>query len=185
MNYSLTNHFLIAMPNLQEQPFARSVILVVEHNVGGAMGLIINQPTDLHFSKILEHFELKIEDEVLLSQKVLRGGPLKKEHGFILHRPIGHWRATVTIDENLGLTTSRDILAAMIAHEGPDESLIILGCAGWLPNQLEEEMRDNYWLSVPADPYILFECPYHERWHKAAGLIGIDVERLSCEAGHA
>jgi putative transcriptional regulator len=185
MNHSLANHFLVAMPNLQEPPFYHSVILVVEHSGSGAMGLIINQPTDLPFAKILEHFELKMEDEILLTQKVLRGGPLKKEHGFILHRPIGHWRATVTIDENLGLTTSRDILAAMIAHEGPDETLVILGCAGWLPGQLEEEMRNNLWLSTPADPYILFGCPHHERWHKAAALIGVDVERLSCEAGHA
>ena len=185
MNHSLTNHFLIAMPHLQEPPFYHSVILIVEHNVGGAMGLIINQPTDLPFAKILEHFELQIEDTALLSQKVLRGGPLKKEHGFILHRPVGHWRATVKISDHLGLTTSRDILAAMIAHEVPDEALIILGCAGWLPGQLEEEMRSNLWLSVAADPYILFGCPHHERWHKAAELIGIDLERLSCEAGHA
>jgi putative transcriptional regulator len=185
MEHSLNNHLLIAMPNLQEAPFYHSVILVVEHNPGGAMGVIINQPTDLPFAKILEHFELTLEDEVLLSKKVLRGGPLKKEHGFILHRPIGHWRATVTINENLGLTTSRDILAAMLANEGPDETLIILGCAGWLPGQLEVEMRNNFWLSAPVDPYILFGCPYHERWDKAAGLIGVDLERLSCEAGHA
>ncbi|MFA6036626.1 MAG: YqgE/AlgH family protein [Legionellales bacterium] len=185
MNYSFNNQFLIAMPNLLEPPFAHSVILVVEHNSGGAMGVIINQPTDVPFAKILDHFELKMDDDTLLTQKVLRGGPLKKEHGFILHRPIGHWRSTVTINENLALTTSRDILAAMIEHEGPDESLIILGCAAWLPGQLESEMRNNLWLSAPIDPYILFGCPHHERWDKAAALIGVDLERLSCEAGHA
>lgn len=185
MSHSLANHFLIAMPNLQDSNFYRSVILVVEHNSSGAMGLVINHPTDLPFAKILEHFDFEIEDKALLEQKVLRGGPLKKEHGFILHRPPGHWKSTVNINDHLGLTTSRDILAAMIAHEGPDEVLVVLGCTAWLPGQLEAEMRDNYWLTAPSDPYILFGCPHHERWHKAAALIGIDLERLSCEAGHA
>ncbi len=184
MDHSLTNHLLIAMPHLQEMPFYRSVIFVAEHNIGGAMGLIINQPTDLPFSKILEQFELTGENEGL-KRKVLRGGPLKKENGFILHHPQGHWRATVNIGEDLGLTTSRDILAAMVATEGPQDALIILGCAGWLPGQLEEEMRNNIWLSVKTDPYILFDCPYHDRWHKAAELIGVDIDRLSCAAGHA
>ncbi|MGA2654536.1 MAG: YqgE/AlgH family protein [Gammaproteobacteria bacterium] len=184
MQHSFKNQFLIAMPNLHEAPFHHSVILVVEHSAAGAMGLIINQPTDLPFAKILEHFELKIDNGDLLTKKVLRGGPLKKEHGFILHRPVGHWRSTVNINDNLGLTTSRDILAAMIGNEGPDESLIILGCSAWQPGQLEDEMRSNCWLSAPVDPYILFGCPHHERWDKAAGLIGVDLERLSCEAGH-
>jgi putative transcriptional regulator len=184
MSYSLANHFLIAMPNLHDAHFYRSVVLVVEHNANGAMGVIINQPTELPFSKILDHFEIKTDDDYFEEQKILRGGPLKKEHGFILHQPLGQWRATAIIDENLGLTTSRDILAAMVEKTGPEKSLVILGCAGWLSGQLEEEMRQNAWLSTPADHAIIFDCPHHERWHKAAGLIGVDVDRL-CEAGHA
>ncbi|HLF66071.1 MAG TPA: YqgE/AlgH family protein [Gammaproteobacteria bacterium] len=184
MNYS--NQFLIAMPSLLEAQFYHSVILVVEHNANGAMGVIINQPTDLTFTKIIEHFNIKPEDEnnPLFDQQILRGGPLKKEHGFILHQGRGDWRATVPVGEDLGLTASRDIINAMVESKGPEQALIILGCAGWVSGQLEEEIRDNTWLTVPADPKIIFDCPYHERWQKAAHLIGVDVERL-CEAGHA
>ena len=186
---SLSNHFLIAMPSLQDSHFHRAVVLLGEHNEGGAMGVVINHPTELPFSKILDHFDITTDDASLSGQKVLRGGPLRKDHGFILHQPQGAWKGMVPIADDLGLTTSRDILQAMVEEEGsaprPEQALVILGCAGWLPGQLEEEIRDNVWLSVPADPYILFECPYHDRWRQAAGLIGVDVERLSSEAGHA
>lgn len=181
---SLANHFLIAMPSLFDRHFYRSVILMVEHSANGAMGVVINQPTDLPFNKIFEHFDIEINDERFSGQKILRGGPLKKEHGFIVHQPLGAWRATVTINEQLGITTSRDILAAMVEDSGPEQALVILGCAGWTAGQLEEELKENIWLTVPADPAIIFDCPYHDRWNKAAGLIGVDVDRL-CEAGHA
>jgi len=181
----LTNHFLIAMPSLEDPNFARTVTYICEHNEDGAMGIVINKPLDLHLGDVLSHMDLKPKGEQVAQQSVVLGGPVQRERGFVLHQPATDWEATLQITDEIGVTTSRDILAAIAAGDGPEYSLIALGYAGWAPGQLEQEMADNAWLSGPADNEILFELPFQTRWEAAAHLLGIDLNTLSDEVGHA
>ncbi|GAB4345898.1 MAG: YqgE/AlgH family protein [Gammaproteobacteria bacterium] len=181
----LTNHFLIAMPTLEDPNFARTVTYICEHNEEGAMGIVINRPLDLHLGDVLSHMDLKPKGEQVAQQSVLLGGPVQRERGFVLHSPASDWDATLRINERIGVTTSRDILAAIAEGEGPEHALVALGYAGWAPGQLEQEMADNAWLSGPADYEILFELPFHARWEAAALSLGVDLHTLSDEVGHA
>ena len=181
----LANHFLIAMPALGDPNFHRSVTLVCEHNEDGALGIVINRPLELRLGDILRQLDLGEDDSRVASKEVLMGGPVGTERGFVLHRPASEWDATMQLSEEVGLTTSQDILAALSRGDGPEEVLVALGYAGWTAGQLEEEMQANAWLSVPATPQILFDTPYHARWHNAARLLGVDIEQLGSEAGHA
>ncbi|MGD8380126.1 MAG: YqgE/AlgH family protein, partial [Gammaproteobacteria bacterium] len=113
------------------------------------------------------------------------GGPVQQERGFVIHRPIGEWEATLQVDDDIGVTSSRDILVAMAEGRGPEQSLVALGYAGWGAGQLEAEVAENSWLSVPADERILFETPSEKRWEEAARLLGVDLNLLSGDAGHA
>lgn len=186
MSYaSLKNQFLIAMPQLADPNFHHSVTWVVEHTADGAMGLTINRPSALALSDILN--DLGIEHGQLSSHhQVVQGGPLRPETGFILHPDTGRdWLSSQVLMEGLRLTTSRDVLEAIAAGEGPDRSLTVLGYAGWAPGQLEQEILDNAWLSAPADPSTLFEVPISERWQAAARPLGVDIRLLSGSAGHA
>ncbi len=182
---SLTNHFLIAMPQLADPNFHHTVTYICGHNEEGAMGIVVNRPLDMDLGELLGHMEIETGDEALRQREVFIGGPVESEHGFVLHSPEKQWKNTLVLSDDVALTTSSDILRAMAAGEGPEKSLVALGYAGWGAGQLEQEMADNAWLSVPADPAILFDTPVHQRWQGAAALLGIDLANLSDEVGHA
>lgn len=181
----LTNHFLIAMPTLEDRNFYRTVTFVCEHSAEGAMGIVVNRTTDLRLGDVLEQLDIATDDPALAQQPVYTGGPVQGNRGFVLHEPLGHWESTLPVTDTLGVSTSRDILAAIAEHRGPDRWLIALGYAGWGAGQLEREMAENSWLSGPANREILFELPLESRWTAAAGLVGVDLAMLSPQAGHA
>ncbi|MBM4226842.1 MAG: YqgE/AlgH family protein [Gammaproteobacteria bacterium] len=184
-NLNLTNQFLIAMPALDDPNFSRTVTYVCAHNDEGAMGIVINRPLNLDLGEVLSQMELEAVNPAINEQTVFQGGPVHRDRGFILHSPAKDWGSTIQVTEDIAVSTSRDILAAMSRGEGPAESLVALGYAGWDAGQLEEEMAQNAWLSGPADPDIIFKAPPEQRWLRAAALMGVDLARLSSDVGHA
>jgi putative transcriptional regulator len=182
---SLTNHLLIAMPQLSDPNFAQTVALICEHTDKGALGIVLNKPLPMKLSDVLVQMKLEPSSETIAGQPVLRGGPVHTDRGFVLHRPGGQWDHTHKVSDTIQVTTSRDVLAAMAKGEGPGDAFIALGYAGWESGQLEREMKDNAWASVPVDPRVVFELPFELRWEGAWRLLGIDVDRLSPDAGHA
>jgi len=181
----LTNQFLIAMPNLLDPNFFHSVTFICEHNANGAMGIVINQPVDLSVGELIEQMGHSAPHSALADAPVYRGGPVDIERGFVVHRPIGEWASTLPVGGIIGVTTSNDIITAMAEDRGPAQCLVALGYAGWGAGQLEEEIRDNAWLNGPANEDILFNVPVEQRWEAAAALIGININQLSGDAGHA
>lgn len=182
----LGGHFLIAMPNLQDPNFLRSVTYICEHNADGAFGIVINRELDANIDEIFQELKLEcVAENPCLSQKVFTGGPVDVERGLVLHQPVGHWQSTLTQNGELAVTSSMDILTAISQNEGPDDFLMVLGYAGWGTGQLEEEMAANAWLSGPADINIIFNTPVSQRWDEAAKLLGIDMRLLSNDIGHA
>ncbi|HEX7031065.1 MAG TPA: YqgE/AlgH family protein [Gammaproteobacteria bacterium] len=181
----LTNQFLIAMPGLDDPNFTRSVTYICEHNADGAMGIVINHPIEMELGDVLRQLDVATEDQKVEHQPVFIGGPVLPDRGFIVHRPPGNWESSLPVTENIAVTTSRDILNAIAHGYGPRDSIFALGYAGWTAGQLEAEMADNAWLSVPADEHVLFELPASARWRAAAELIGIDPLLLSGDSGHA
>lgn len=177
------NHFLIAMPGCMAGGFADSIALLAEHGEAGAMGLVVNKPLELAVADMLA--QLDIEAHVSRNMPVYWGGPVQTERGFVLHYDEGRWESTLHLDGDLAITTSRDILEAIGNGFGPSAFMILLGYAGWDEGQLEQEILGNSWLTVPADPGIIFDTPYQQRWHEAAGLLGISASQLSSQAGHA
>jgi len=182
---SLRNHFLIAMPALADPNFSHTVTYLCEHNEDGAMGIVINRPLPVTLAEVLRQMEIEPSKTLNTEVPVNEGGPVQPEHGFVIHSPVGAWEASLPISDELALTTSRDILAAIGHNEGPAHYLIALGYAGWGAGQLEEEMAQNAWLSGPADQRILFELPLEERWEAAAKLLGVDLNLLSSDVGHS
>ena len=181
----LKHHFLLAMPHMADDNFAQTLIYLCEHNAEGAMGLIINQPSELSVADIIGQLAPEQPlSETLYQQPVFAGGPVQTERGFVLHTDPRPWDACVELGE-LRLTTSRDILLAMARDEGPDSTLVALGYAGWDAGQLDQELVDNVWLSCPADLQILFDLPPAQRLQAAARSLGIDLGQLSSQAGHA
>ncbi|MHB8472944.1 MAG: YqgE/AlgH family protein [Gammaproteobacteria bacterium] len=181
----LTNHFLIAMPGLADPNFYHTVTYICEHNSHGALGIVINRPLDTRLGNILDHLEIQTATAAIAQQAVYLGGPVQPERGFVLHRPLGDWDATLKISDAIGVSSSRDILGAIAAGRGPERALIALGYAGWGAGQLEQEMAQNAWLSGPADERILFDTPVAQRWSAAAQLLGVDLNLISGDAGHA
>ncbi len=181
----LTHQFLIAMPALADPNFFQTVIYISEHHAGGALGLVINRPLGLTVGELLEHLQIVADRPAIAALPVYCGGPVQPEQGFVLHRPLGQWGATLRVSDQIGITTSRDILQAMACGEGPEQWLVALGYAGWGPGQLEQELVQNAWLSVPAESDLLFHVPSEQRWRAAAALLGIDLILLSTDAGHA
>jgi len=180
-----TNQFLIAMPGLQDPNFRGSVVYVCEHNAQGAMGVVVNHPLSIPSRKIFESLELTAP-EAIASKSLLLGGPMHRERGLILHRPGGRqWESTIRIDPEVLITASQDILVDMAAGSGPEEALIVLGYAGWGPGQLENEVAANAWLTVPANPDIIFSTPFEQRSQAALRSIGVDPRQLAVQAGHA
>jgi putative transcriptional regulator len=182
---SLTNHFLIAMPGLQDPNFSRTVTYVCEHTDQGAMGIVINRPMDIRLGEMLDQLDIKSEDHQVLNALVYLGGPVQPERGFVLHSSGDGFDSTLTITPEISVTTSRDVLEAIASGRGPARRLIALGYAGWGSGQLEQEMSANAWLSGPADEEIIFKLPPNARWQAAADLLGVDMNLLSGEAGHA
>lgn len=182
---NLTKHFLIAMPALVDPNFARTVTLIAEHNDQGALGVIVNRPLDMNLAALFDRIDLPIEDAETAGQPVYFGGPVQTDRGFVLHRPAGEWHSSLAIGEDAALTSSKDILQSVGSGGGPDEVLVTLGYAGWSPGQLEQELAQNAWLTVPADLSIVFDIPPEERFAAAMQLIGVDYATLSEVAGHA
>ena len=182
---NLTHHFLIAMPAMADPRFAHTLTYVCEHNDEGALGIVVNKPIDMTLSSLFEQINVPLGDSRLRRRQVLFGGPVQVDRGFVLHRPLGNWQSTLAISEDLGLTTSKDVLEAVGRGEGPDDVVVSLGYAGWSAGQLEQELAANAWLTVAADADVIFELPAERRLPAAMGLLGIDFSRLSEDVGHA
>ena len=182
---SLTNQFLIAMPALHDPNFYHSVTYICEHNEEGAMGIVINHPTDLHLGDVLDQMDIPIGSPAAATQTLFLGGPVQTERGFVIHQPAGEWDSSLLVSQDIAITTSRDILSAIADGNGPDRVLVALGYAGWGPGQLEQEIAENSWLNCPMDNAILFEKPTEKRWKAAASLMGVDLNLLSNDIGHA
>ena len=181
----LSHHFLIAMPAMTDPFFAKSLAYICEHNEQGAMGIVVNRPISLTLSELFAQINMPLNQNELEDVLVHFGGPVQTDRGFVLHEPNGEWQSTLRINDKVGLTTSKDILQAVGEGQGPRNLLVTLGYAGWSEGQLEQEMSQNAWLSVPADERIMFDLPAEERLPAAMALLGIDYATLSDEAGHA
>jgi len=184
-NTNLTNHFLIAMPRLADPNFSHTVTYLCGHTEEGAMGVVINRPLDMNLGEVLGHMNIDTDDQPLRQQPVFIGGPLEPEHGFVLHQACRSWKNTLLISKEISLTTSSDILQDIAQGNGPTRILVALGYAAWGAGQLEQEIADNAWLTTPATSEIVFDLPIETRWRTAATLLGVDLDRLSAEVGHA
>ena len=191
---NLTHHFLIAMPGLQDGSFARSVVYLCEHSPKGALGLVINKPTDINLGNLFEKVDLPLGRGELARTPVLQGGPVQTERGFVLHEAVhaegqdaseSVYASTMTIPGGLEMTTSKDVLEAIATGAGPRRLLVTLGYSAWGEGQLESELAENSWLTVSADPSVIFDTPIEERYEKALGLLGLKSWMLSPGAGHA
>lgn len=184
---NLTGQLLVAMPNMHDRRFDRSVILVCEHNKDGALGLVVNSPIDVTYADLLGHLGHldKHTASFTLTERLLWGGPVERDRGFVVHRTKGEWSSTFSVSDSLFVTTSQDILMAIAGEEGPRDAYIAFGCARWYRGQLEQELADNVWLSVPMSDTILFDSPFHERWIRCANLMGVDFNLMHYEMGHA
>jgi putative transcriptional regulator len=181
---NLTRHFLIAMPAMQDPNFSRTLTFVCEHNERGALGIVVNRPTDVTLDALFHQVEIPLAAGDLARRPVFYGGPVQFDHGFVLHRPLGEWKSTLPVGD-MGLTTSRDVLEAMARGEGPREHLVALGYAGWAPGQLEDEIASNGWLTVETDVDLIFNVPPEARYDAAMHALGVNAAFLSEEAGHA
>ena len=181
----LQKQMLIAMPAMADPNFSRSVTLLCQHNEEGAIGITINRKSSFTLGELLFQLNIPCENEKISSQLVLEGGPVSPDHGFVLHTPVEGFDSSIQINDDIMVTTSRDVLAAIATGNGPDKFLVALGYAGWDDGQLEFEMRQNAWLSVPADKGILFESALPQRWEKALGKLGINISDLHEVGGHA
>lgn len=181
----LTNQFLIAMPQLADPNFFHTVTYICAHNNEGAMGILINRPLDLDLGDILTQMDLEPSVKEIGTQAVYHGGPVHTDRGFVIHKPEHKWQSSIHVCDDIDVTTSRDILEAMAEGEGPEQALVALGYAGWAAGQLEQEIKDNAWLNSPANNDIIFTTPDEQRWSSAANLLGIDLNNLSSDIGHA
>jgi len=187
----LANQFLIAMPGMVDPNFAGSVIYLFEHTERGAMGLVINRPTELDMRALFEKIEVKLEAEPVSDQPVYFGGPVQIERGFVLHEPatVVAYSSSLAVPGGLTMTTSKDVLEAVATGSGPSKFLMTLGYAGWSAGQLEEEITLNGWINVPLSQKqmieIIFNTPSSQRYERTMGLLGFDPSHLSGEAGHA
>ncbi|MGH8265476.1 MAG: YqgE/AlgH family protein [Steroidobacterales bacterium] len=181
----LCNQLLIAMPGMADPNFTQTVTLICEHNAGGALGIIINRPLPMTLDEVFAQLALDNRDSGLGERIVLKGGPVQTDRGFVVHRAGGTWDSTLKVSDDIHVTTSRDVLAALASGTGPRDAFVALGYAGWQAGQLEEEIRANAWLNVPASDTIVFSLPFEDRWHAAGRLLGIELNRLGSAAGHA
>lgn len=182
---SLSQQLLIALPNLVEPQFSRTVVLLCQHDGNGAMGIVINRASEFSLGELFQQLEIEGGSPELLAQSVLAGGPVHAERGFVLHDGERRWDSSIRLPDGLSLTTSRDVLQAMAAGTGPERAVVALGCAGWGAGQLEQEIADNSWMTAPADPELIFNQPLDERWLAAAGQIGVNLMQMTHYSGRA
>ena len=185
---NLANHFLIAMPSMQDPIFGGAVVYVCEHNDQGVLGVVINKPTDMTMDVLFERIDLKVADDMqseVASEPIMFGGPVQDDRGFVLHTPGGHYSSSLAVTEDVAFTTSIDVLEAVASGDGPQRLLVSIGYAGWSPGQLEDEISRNGWLTVGADASVMFDLPIEQRYTAAIRLLGIDPMMLASEAGHA
>ena len=185
---NLTDHFLIAMPAMDDPYFSKSLIYIAEHNDQGALGIIVNRPINMNLATLFEKIDVPFESATstnMANLPVFFGGPVQTDRGFVLHRPVGDWQSTLAVNQDVGLTSSRDVLQAVARQGQPHEIVVTIGYSGWGAGQLEHELAQNAWLTVPADPHILFDLPYEERLPSAMEILGIDFTHLAEHAGHA
>ena len=191
---NLTHHFLIAMPGLEDETFAKSVVYLCEHSERGALGLVINKPSDINLQSLLQKVDLDLRRQDLTDTPVFQGGPVQTERGFVLHDAMqadsekpedSGYSSTLSIPGGLEMTTSKDVLEALSTGAGPRRVLVTLGYASWGEGQLESELAENTWLTVGADPSVIFDTPIGQRWDRALGLLGLQAWMLSPDAGHA
>ena len=181
----LQNQLLVAMPSLSDPNFAQTVTLICEHTAQGALGIVLNRPMTMQLGEVFDQLDLEPSDPGLRSQRILRGGPVQGDRGFVLHAPGREWDSTLRVSDQVCVTTSRDILTALARGDGPAPAVMALGYAGWEAGQLEDEIRSNTWLNVPVDETIIFDVPFEQRWQSAARLLGVDLGRIATQAGHA
>jgi len=181
----LQQQLLIAMPDMEDPNFSKSVTLLCQHNEEGAIGITINRQSGFTLGELLFQLSIPCENKEVSSIAVLEGGPVSPDHGFVLHSPVEGFDSSIKINDDIMVTTSRDIVSAIASGKGPEQFLIALGYAGWCDGQLESEMRQNAWLSVPADKGILFETAVQNRWEKAVGKLGISINDLHGVGGYA
>ncbi len=183
---SLTGHFLIAMPGLGDPNFARGITFICQHSQDGAMGLVVNRLSDYRLGDVLKQMRMPCDRRRVAAAPVLAGGPVQPERGFVLHAGSRReWESSYHVNDSLTVTTSRDILAAMADGDGPPRALVALGYAGWGAGQLEQELRENAWLTVQADDHILFDTALDERWGAAVALVGVNPANLTSYSGRA
>lgn len=191
---NLTNHFLIAMPALEDAMFGKSVVYVCEHTSKGALGLVINKPAEMKMDTLFSKIDLSLKRSDLSTSPVFQGGPVQTDRGFVLHEPIvvdkehPHetlYASTMSIDGGLEMTTSKDVLEALAGGNGPGKVIVALGYAAWGEGQLESELVENSWLTVNADRAIIFDTPVEQRYEKALSLLGLQSWMISNQVGHA
>jgi putative transcriptional regulator len=182
---SLANHLLIAMPSLTDPTFKGTVIYICEHHVQGTVGLIINRPMQFPLSLVFEQLQIESISPEIIARPLLFGGPVQPERGFVIHRPSGSWRSSLSLGDDVTVTTSNDIIRAIAANHGPKDMLVTLGYSGWTENQLEQEVMDNSWLVCPYKAELLYEVPFELRWEYAGLSIGVKMNQLSTNIGHA
>lgn len=195
---NLTNHFLIAMPSMLDPVFGGTVVYLCEHNANGALGVVINKPTDMTMQVLFDRIDLKLEispgpggpgglefGDPMAERPVMFGGPVQVERGFVLHTPVKQYSSTLKVTDEIAMTTSKDVLEEVAHGNGPQRILVSLGCSGWSAGQLESEIVHNGWLTVAADPAIIFELPIAERFAAAVNLLGISPYMLTAESGRA
>lgn len=182
---SLAEQLLIAMPGQEDGYFARSVSLICQHDAQGAMGLVLNQDSEFTLGALFDQLGMPCQNPRLRAVGVLSGGPVSPERGFIVHNDGRSWDSSLHLGNGLSVSTSRDILQALAAGEGPERFLVLLGYSGWSAGQLEDELSENAWLNAPASEAIIFDAPIAERWQAAAQQLGVDLSLMSRHAGHA
>jgi putative transcriptional regulator len=188
LDFNLADHFLIAMPSMQDPIFGGTVVYVCEHNDNGVLGVVINKPTDMTLQVLFERIDLTLSaglDMQAANEPIMFGGPVQDDRGFVLHTPGTPYSSSLKVTDEIAFTTSIDVLQAVASGTGPQRMLVSIGYAGWSPGQLEEEIGRNGWLTVAADPSIVFDLPVEQRYLAAMKLLGIDPLMLASEAGHA
>ena len=188
LQLNLANHFLIAMPSMNDPIFGGTVVYICEHNDKGVLGVVINKPTDMTMEVLFDRIDLKVAEgqrASVIDEPIMFGGPVQDDRGFVLHSPNGRYSSSLSVTDDVAFTTSIDVLEAVAGGTGPQRMLVSIGYSGWSPGQLEEEIGRNGWLTVKADPSVIFDLPIEERYNGAIKLLGIDPMMLASEAGHA
>lgn len=182
---ALANHFLVAMPSLNDIIFSQALIYICEHHERGSVGMIVNRPTGHPASLMFEQLGIQSKSENI-HLPLLFGGPIQADHGFVIHRPTGHWQSSLSlVPDQVTITTSNDIIHALARGEGPKDVLIVMGYVGWDQKELEREIvKENVWMVCPYKAELLYEVPYAERWKAAAQTLGVNMDNLT-GSGHA